>query len=182
MLSIFILCWREDFLSFQCLHFSSVFLLMSLDLPLWFWKLWAFFFLPLNFCCIFPAMPSCNQEIEEVGPALSVCPSISVFTCPTACFTPLSCFSLLFSSHIYQYSFVAYCHHVTLLFCFAVMARHMNQTVKLKSFLTAISFWTSFSLWDQMLTQNFQWMDKLFHVTSSSLVIPNQTRLYPRSG
>lgn len=117
MLSIFILCWREDFLTFQCLHFSSVFLLMSLDLPLWFWKLWAFFSLPLNFCCIFPAMPSCNQEIEEVGPALSVCPSISVFTCPTACFTPLSCFSLLFSSHIYQYSFVAYCH-VTLFFLF----------------------------------------------------------------
>lgn len=98
-----------------------------------------FFSLPLNFCCIFPAMPSCNQEIEEVGPALSVCPSISVFTCPTACFTPLSCFSLLFSSHIYQYSFVAYCH-VTLFFCFAVMARHMNQTVNLKSFLTAIRF------------------------------------------
>lgn len=141
MLSIFILCWRISFPFSACISprcFCSCLWIFLYD----FGSSEHFFPLPLNFCCIFPAMPSCNQEIEEVGPALSVCPSISVFTCPTACFTPLSCFSLLFSSHIYQYSFVAYCH-VTLFFCFAVMARHMNQTVNLKSFLTAIRFWTS---------------------------------------
>lgn len=38
----------------------------------------------LKFCCIFPAMPSCNQEIEEVGPAPSVhtpCPPVCLPVC-----------------------------------------------------------------------------------------------------
>lgn len=39
------------------------------------------FFQPLKFCCIFPAMPSCNQEIEEVGPAPCVCPSVRLQLC-----------------------------------------------------------------------------------------------------
>lgn len=69
------------------------------------------FFLPLKFCCIFPAMPSCNQEIEEVGPAPSVCLCVrlsvcsSVSTCLTACFAPLFfclffLFVLLSNSHM----------------------------------------------------------------------------------
>lgn len=100
MLSIFILCWRISFPFSACISprcFCSCLWIFLYD----FGSSEHFFSLPLNFCCIFPAMPSCNQEIEEVGPALSVHPSLCSPARPPASHlwvASLCCLVLIFIS------------------------------------------------------------------------------------
>lgn len=94
-------CWiREDFfLLFADFIFPHVSGSSSMIFFIYFWKLWTFFSCLLKFFCIFPAMPSCTQEIEEVGTVPSVhtpCPPVCLpASHPFICFVaPLCSFSL----------------------------------------------------------------------------------------
>lgn len=83
---------RDDFfLLFADFNFPHVSGSSSIIFNFFFLEALNIFSCLLKFCCIFPAMPSCNQEIEEVGPAPPVhtpCSPVCLSACVPACFTP----------------------------------------------------------------------------------------------